>query len=48
MSLSGDRRQITVELEASGLLLGLVQRLKDWFDVSPGLGVETDWARKSE
>jgi hypothetical protein len=43
-----DRCQIIVELEPSGLMLGLVQRLKDWFDVSPGLGIETDWARKSE
>jgi hypothetical protein len=27
-------------------LLGLVQRLKDWLDVSPCFGVETNWAGK--
>jgi hypothetical protein len=26
--------------------LCLLQRLKDWFDVYPGFGIETDWARK--
>jgi hypothetical protein len=34
--------------EPSSLMLGLLQRLKDWFDVSPRLGIEADWARKIE
>jgi hypothetical protein len=30
------------------MVLGLLQSLEDWFDVSPGLGVETNGAGKSE
>jgi hypothetical protein len=41
-----DRGQIIVELEPSALLLGLLQRFKDWFDVFPGFRIETDWAGK--
>jgi hypothetical protein len=40
--------QITVEPEPSDLELGLLQRLKDRLDVSPGFGIKTDWAGKIE
>ena len=42
------RGQITVEPEPSGFELGLMQRSKYWLDISPGLGVETNRARKVE
>jgi len=43
-----DRRQIIVEPESSRLVPRLLQRLQDWFDVSPGLGIKTDWAATCE
>ena len=43
-----DRCQITVEPEPSGMVLGLLQRLEDWFEVFQGLGVEPNWAGKIE